>query len=85
MCLIKIEIAVPGDLLLAVDDDARMRGESRDRFVARVLRESVLAQRDAEVTRRLDDLFSEPDLSRHQTRVAADLDVAGTDWNDETW
>ena len=85
MRLLKIEIAVPGDLLLEIDHAARMRGESRDRFVTRVLRESVRAQQDAEVTRRLDDLFSEPELSRYQKRVAAELDVAGTNWNDETW
>ena len=85
MRLLKIEIVVSGDLLLEIDHAARMRGESRDRFVTRVLRESVRAQQDAEVTRRLDDLFSEPELSRYQKRVAAELDVAGTNWNDETW
>lgn len=85
MRLRKIEIAVPTDLLRQVDRAAQMRGESRDRFVTRVLRAFVRVLRDAEVTRRLDQLFSEPELSRQQTRGAAELDVAGTDWNDEVW
>ena len=81
----KIEIAVPTDLLLEVDRAAQMRGESRDQFITRILQECVRARRDVEVTRRLDELFAEPDVVRQQIRGAAELDAVGTDWNDETW
>ena len=81
----KIEIAVPTDVLLEVDRAAQMRGESRDRFITRILQEYVCARSDVEVTRRLDDLFAEPELVRQQMRGAADLDAVGTDWNDDTW
>ena len=81
----KIEIAVPAELLLEVDRAAQMRGESRDRFITRILQEYVYARRDFEVTRRLDELFAEPELARQQMRGAAELDAVGTDWNDETW
>ena len=81
----KIEIAVPTNLLLEVDRVAQMRGESRDRFIARILQEYVHARRDVEVTRRLDELFAEPDMVRQQIRGAAELDAVGTDWNDEAW
>ena len=81
----KIEIAVPAELLLEVDRAAQMRGESRDRFITRILQEYVYARRDVEMTRRLDELFAEPELARQQMRGAAELDAVGTDWNDETW
>ena len=85
MRLRKIEIAVPTDLLLEVDRTAQLRGESRGRFITRVLQEYVHARRDVEVTRRLDELFAEPDVVRQQIRGAAELDAVGTAWNDETW
>ena len=58
----KTAIAVPEDVLAAVDRAARARGESRSRFISRVLRLAVRAQRDAEVTRRLDALFADEPL-----------------------
>lgn len=85
MPLRKTAIAIPEDLLSAVDRAARARRESRNRFVTRVLEEAVRARRDAEVTKRLDELFADPDLAREQSRGASALDSAGTDWGDERW
>ncbi len=85
MALRKTAIAVPADLLAAVDRAAGERRESRNRFVIRILRHAVRARRDAEITRRLDKLFASPGLARQQSRGAAALDAAGTDWSDERW
>lgn len=85
MPLHKTAIAIPEDLLSAVDRAARARGETRNRFVTRVLQEAVRARRDAEVTRRLNELFAAPDLAQEQAHAAAELDAAGTDWSDESW
>jgi metal-responsive CopG/Arc/MetJ family transcriptional regulator len=85
MPLRKTAIAVPEDLLAAVDRAARERHESRNRFVIRVLRSAVRARRDADVTRRLDELFARPDLAAQHRREASELDDAGTDWSDERW
>ena len=85
MALRKTAIAVPDDLLAAVDRAARELNESRSRFVTRVLRHPVRARRDAEITRRLNGLFAESDLSKKQSIEAAKLDDAGTDWTDERW
>jgi hypothetical protein len=85
MPLRKTAIAIPDDLLLAVDRAAQSRGESRNRFVTRVLQEAVHARRDAEVTRRLNELFADPDLAREQARTAGELDAVGTDWSEERW
>ncbi len=85
MPLRKTAIAVPDDLLAAVDRAARERHESRNRFVISVLRHAVRARRDAEITRRLNELFTTPDLAKQHRREASELDRIGTDWSDERW
>ena len=85
MPLRKTAITVPDDLLAAIDRAARERRESRSRFVTRVLRHAVRARRDADVTRRLNELFAEPGLAKRQSRDASELDRVGTDWADERW
>jgi metal-responsive CopG/Arc/MetJ family transcriptional regulator len=85
MPLRKTAIAISDDLLAAVDRAARQRHESRNRFVTRVLRYAVRARRDAEITRRLNELFSVPELAEQQRRGASELDVIGTPWTDERW
>ena len=43
------------------------------------------AEVGTDVTRRLNELFTDPELRREQLRTAAELDAAGTDWSDERW
>ena len=43
------------------------------------------AEVGTDVTRRLNELFADPELRREQLRTAAELDAAGTDWGDERW
>jgi metal-responsive CopG/Arc/MetJ family transcriptional regulator len=81
----KTAIAVPEDLLAAVDRAAQDRRESRSQFITRVLRQAVRARRDAEITRRLNELFAAPDLAQQNRLEASELDAAGTDWTDERW
>lgn len=85
MSLRKIAISISDKLLSAVDRAASARGETRNRFATRVLQEAVRARRDAEVTRRLNKLFAEPEIAQEQASSASELDAAGTDWSDERW
>ena len=85
MPLRKTAIAVPDELLAAVDRVARSRRETRNRFVTRVLEQAVRARRYAEITRRLNDLFAAPEVAEQQSREASDLDRLGNDWKDERW
>ncbi len=85
MPLRKTAIAIPDDLLAAVDRVARARRESRNRFVTRVLQHAVRARRDAEITRRLNELFGTPEVARKQAREASELDRIGSDWAGERW
>ena len=81
----KTAIAVPEDVLDEVDRAARMRGESRSRFISRILRLAMRARRDAEITRRLDALFADESLAEGQHREAEDLARLAVDWTDERW
>lgn len=81
----KTAIALPAELLSEVDRAARDLGESRSRYIARILRCAVRARRHAAITRRLDELFADPELAEAQRKTAAELDSVGSDWNDERW
>lgn len=82
----KTAISVPRDVLDGVDAAARERGESRSAFIARVLRAAVRARRDAEITRRLDELFADPRVCREEQAEAQALAAAAAiDIDDERW
>jgi hypothetical protein len=81
----KTAIAVPEALLADVDRAAGERGESRSAYITRVLAMAVRAKRDAEITRKLDELFADERLVKSQRRSADILDRAGSDWTDERW
>ena len=81
----KTAIAIPEALLADVDRAARERGESRSRYITRVLQVAVRTRRDAENTRKLDVLFAEECDRGTQARAARELDEAGSDWTDERW
>ena len=81
----KTAIAVPEEILEEVDRAARARGESRSRFITRVLRLAVRARRDAEVTQRLDALFADEPVREEQRHDAHELAQLGINWDSERW
>jgi Arc/MetJ-type ribon-helix-helix transcriptional regulator len=81
----KTAIAVPEEILDEVDRAARARGESRSRFINRILRLALRARRDAEITRRLDALFADESVAEAVRRESDDLARLGVDWGDESW
>lgn len=85
MPLRKTAIAVPAELLEAIDRAARARNESRNRFIVKVLQEAVRARRDSDITRRLNELFADEALATADLREARELARAASDWSDEGW
>ncbi len=81
----KTAISVPEEVLEQIDRAAREGNESRSKYLTRILRLVGRARRDAEITRRLDDLFADPTIVRQQRRTAHELDDLGTAWSDERW
>jgi hypothetical protein len=85
MALRKTAIAVPESLLADVDRAATERGESRSAYITRILAAATRARRDAEITRKLDEIFADERSKKAQRRAATSLDELGTDWTDERW
>jgi hypothetical protein len=80
----KTAISVPPRLLELVDAAARQRGESRSRFIQRILVEAVRSRRDADVRRRIDALFADEGAAQTQKRDAALFEQVNA-WDRETW
>lgn len=81
----KTAIAIPEEILAELDRAAELRGESRSRYITRLLRLGVQTTRDADVTRRLDELFARADMCEDQRRTTEELDAAGSDWSERGW
>lgn len=81
----KTAIALPEALLADVDRAARERGESRSRYITRVLEVAVRTRRDAEITRKLDAIFADEALRGALTRDAGEIEQGGSDWTTERW
>lgn len=84
MAVRKIAISVPEDVLARVDDAAAERGVTRSGFITEILRRVADAHRDAEIRRRVDEVFSDPEVAAEQRRTAratsAALAQSGEDW-----
>ena len=82
---LKTAITVPAKVLAEVDRAARARGQSRSHFISTVLEEVVRARRDAEITRRLNELFADESIAEEESRAAKQMENAGVDWNEDGW
>ena len=82
MAVRKTAIAIPEELLNEIDRAAVERGESRSRYITNVLRQVVRLRRDADITRKLNEIHSEAGVSSEQLRGVGDLDDA---WREEGW
>lgn len=80
----KFAISVPEDVMRHVDRAATRRGVTRSRFIADMLARVARARTDAEISRRVDALFSDPEVAREQARTAhafrGAAPRAGTEW-----
>jgi len=80
----KFAISVPEDVMRHVDRAAARRGVTRSRFIADLLARVARARTDAEISRRVDALFSDPEVAREQAQTARAFrrtaPRAGTEW-----
>lgn len=75
----KFAISVPEEVMARVDEAAERRGVTRSRFITDVLRKVARAQTDADITRRLDEVFGKPDVAHEQRRMSRELLTARAD------
>lgn len=83
MAVRKIAIWVPEGVLRQVDQAAKARHMTRSRFISRLAR-IASARRDAEITRRIDEILADPEVAREQVATARAFQRArstrGTEW-----
>ena len=84
MAATKFAISVPTEVMQEVDRAAEERGITRSRFISEVLRHVARAKRDEEISRRIEEVLSDPDLAREQRATAAEYrriqPRQGTEW-----
>jgi len=80
----KFAISMPEDVMEQIDRAAADRGITRSRFIAEVLKKTARARTDAEITRRLNDVFSDEETTSEQRKTARDFQrvasSVGTEW-----
>ena len=80
----KFAISVPESVMRHVDRAARRRGMTRSGFVSHVLSRVAEARTDAEISRRVDALFADPEVAREQGKTARTFrrraPARGTEW-----
>lgn len=81
----KTAIAVPEKVLAEIDRAAAALGQSRSKFITDALRRIVSARSDAEITRRINEVYGDPRLVRESRTEAAQLATAATKWRRERW
>jgi hypothetical protein len=80
----KVAISVPVEVIEQVDQAAKQQGVTRSGFITDVLRRVARARHDADITRRINQLFADPDVAAEQKRTARDFHAisseVGTKW-----
>ena len=67
----KFAISIPQSVMREVDHAARTRGWTRSRFIANVLHITARKRTNAEISRAVDALFSDPEIEAEQRETAA--------------
>ena len=80
----KLAISVPEEVIREVDHAAKRRGMTRSGFITDVLSHVARARTDAEVARRVNDLFADAEIAREQVATAKTFrriaPRRGTEW-----
>jgi hypothetical protein len=66
----KLAISVPEEVIREVDHAAKRCGMTRSGFITDILSRVARARTDAEISRRVNDLFSDPEIAREQLETA---------------
>jgi hypothetical protein len=80
----KFAISVPEEVMKKVDRAAKKHRVTRSRFISEVLKSVAEASSDAEITERINRLFSDPKIGREQRDGARELvrtsSTEGAEW-----
>jgi len=80
----KIAISISESVLDRIDDLARKSQKSRSGYITDILEKVARTSREAEITARINDLFSDPGVQKEQKEVS-DFFLSGNAFEGEEW
>jgi metal-responsive CopG/Arc/MetJ family transcriptional regulator len=80
----KVAITIPKELIMLIDAISKEQGISRSKYISSVLREKVMQERDRNLQKAYDVVFSDDSVKREQLETAKWFDALeieeGTEW-----
>lgn len=79
----KVAVTIPKELLTMIDDISKKKGLSRSKFIATLLKESLISQRNRTIKDVYDQTFSDESIRQEQLNCTKWFEGAGTDEGQE--
>ncbi len=79
----KVAITIPRDLVVLIDDISKKHGMSRSKYIARVLNEKLMEERNAQLTAAYNELFSDEKIAEEQLQTARAFESVGAEEGQE--
>jgi metal-responsive CopG/Arc/MetJ family transcriptional regulator len=74
----KIAITIPTDLVAVIDEISRLKGVSRSGFISAVLREKIREEKEKQVKKEYDRVFSDETIQKEQLEWTRWFDQTGS-------
>ncbi len=79
----KITITIPRDLVTTVNELSKQKQLSRSKFIANVLKEKVIEEKEKQIRDAYDRVFSDEAIQEEQINWTHGLEASGTDEGQE--
>ena len=79
----KVAISLPPDLLASIDNIRKKKGLSRSRYISSLLGEKISAEKNKEIKKAYNAVFSDEKIRKEQLETARFYEGAGWDEGDE--
>jgi len=66
----KVAISVPGEVIDQIDRLAKMSKNTRSRYITIILKKVAVSARESEITKKINELFSDPSVIEEQKKTA---------------
>lgn len=79
----KIAISMPSDLLTSIDNIRKKKKLSRSRYISSLLREKISAEKNIEIKKIYDTVFSDDEIKKEQLETSRFYEGAGREEGEE--
>ena len=74
----KVAITMPAELVALIDDISRQKGMSRSRLISTILEEIILSEKEKQIKKAYNQVFSDTLILKEQLETASWLEGAGS-------